>query len=104
VCRRWRESFEAFYSDMGPRPTSGHSIDRIDNDGDYEPGNCRWATRSEQQNNRRASRYISFNGKRMTVEQWAEYLGMSRDTLTKRLNNWSVERALTEPIDVKHRR
>jgi hypothetical protein len=56
VCNRWLESFENFYEDMGPKPTPYHSIDRINNDGNYEPSNCKWATKKEQQNNTRRNK------------------------------------------------
>lgn len=84
VCDRWRESFAAFISDMGPRPSLGHSIDRIDNGGNYEPGNCRWATRREQNSNRRDSVRITLNGDTRTRAEWSRALGVSHGTLYNR--------------------
>lgn len=84
VCLRWRESFENFLSDMGLRPSAGHSIDRIDCDGNYCPENCRWATASEQAFNKRHRR-LSLNGESLTVSQWSAKLGISRATLKWRI-------------------
>lgn len=98
VCERWRSSLHAFLADMGPRPSPVHSIERIDNDGDYEPGNCRWATQGEQANNRQVSRHVEFNGARKTVAQWAQEYGLGKSTLGRRLNlGWPIELALTKP-------
>ena len=71
VCDRWRDSFEAFYEDMGPRPTPEHSIERDDVNGNYEPGNCRWATLIEQHNNKRNNVYLTIDGETLTIGQWA---------------------------------
>ena len=99
VCQRWRDDFMNFLEDMGRRPSSDHSIDRIDNDGNYEPSNCRWATRSEQARNRRSSRFLEFGGRRITLAEWAEEIGIDKRTLHIRLKaGWSIERALTEPL------
>jgi hypothetical protein len=86
VCSRWTESFDNFYADMGPRPTNKHSIDRIDNDGPYSPDNCRWATQDIQMSNRRGNRHLTYNGKTLTITQWAKELGISRTTIRTRLN------------------
>jgi hypothetical protein len=69
VCDRWQTSFENFLADMGPRPSSRHTLDRIDNNGNYEPGNCRWATWKEQSRNKRNSIYVEFEGERITVDE-----------------------------------
>lgn len=96
VCERWR-TFENFRSDMGDRPT-GLEIDRINNDGNYEPGNCRWATIKQQCNNTRCNHKISYNGKTMNMVEWAELLKIPKSTLKNRIRRgWPIERALTTP-------
>jgi hypothetical protein len=98
VCERWSKSFEAFLEDMGPRP-DGCTIDRENNDGNYEPGNCRWANNREQQRNRRANRLVEWNGRIWCLTELAEELGIKPVTVFGRLNRgWSVEKALTHPI------
>lgn len=102
VCDRWRgpNGFANFLGDMGPRPSLRHSIDRFpDNDGNYEPGNCRWATMKEQCNNKSNNHIITFHGKTQTLTQWAEELGIHYATLEDRIRHqWPIERALTEPV------
>jgi hypothetical protein len=100
VCQRWRNSYESFFADMGPRPSPQHSIDRIDNDGNYEPGNCRWATTLEQGSNKSNNRLLTFDGQTLTIAQWARKLGIPVGTLNLRIShyNWPVERALTQPV------
>lgn len=98
VCERWRKSFDAFLTDMGPRPSQKHSIDRYPNqDGDYEPGNCRWATMKEQQNNRRNNRLLTLGERTQTMAQWAEELGITIYALFQRLHRgkMTVEEVLT---------
>ena len=98
VCERWLESFDAFYNDMGARPSPSHSIDRINTNGDYEPGNCRWATASIQANNRRDNIFLTFRGRRMSAAQWAEEIGVPHHVVYHRLKQgWSTERTLTQP-------
>lgn len=84
VCDRWLD-FELFLSDMGPRPTSTHTIDRINNDGHYCLENCRWATRAEQSNNKRNNHWIEFSGKRLTITQWSKETGVPTSTINSRL-------------------
>jgi len=106
ICQRWADSFEAFLEDMGPRPSLQHSIDRFpDNNGNYEPGNCRWATSKQQQRNRNITTLLSFRGESKPLTEWADLIGIRCSVIEKRLRiGWSVEKALTAPIDQKRGR
>ena len=85
VCDEWANSFDAFYSHVGEPPTAKHTLDRIDNNRGYEPGNVRWATRKQQSNNISTNVWIEFDGKKMTLAQWAEHLGLSYTAITTRM-------------------
>lgn len=99
VCDDWLDSFESFCSwSMANGYADKLSIDRIDNDGNYCPENCRWATREEQANNTRTNRFIDFNGEKHTIAEWSRINGISKAALYHRLERgWSVEDALTVP-------
>lgn len=104
VCERWR-SFEAFLADMGRRPSAAHSIDRINNDGNYEPGNCRWATQTEQSRNQRSNRMSTHNGQTKCTAEWAEASGIAYSTLKSRLlRGMSIEDAVSLSADRNDRR
>ena len=98
VCDRWRK-FENFLADMGERPLR-MTIERIDNNNGYFLDNCRYATQKEQCNNKRSNRYLTFNGKTQTISQWSDEIGISQNTIERRLNGygWTVEQALTKMI------
>lgn len=85
VCDEWRDSFKQFFADMGPRPSASHSIDRKDNDGNYEPGNCRWATPEEQASNKRSSVRVTAAGNR-SIKDLAEQAGISPSGMWMRVN------------------
>jgi hypothetical protein len=102
VCARWRESFENFLADVGRRPSSEHSIDRWpNNDGNYEPGNVRWATLEEQGRNRSVNRMLTLNGVTLCITEWSEKTGLPYHVIWGRLKlEWSDECALTVPLHI----
>ena len=99
VCERWLK-FENFFEDMG-MPLEGHSLDRIDNDGPYQKENCRWADKKTQCNNTRRNVFYEHDGKKQTISQWAEEVGIKQNTLLYRLaRGWPFERAIK---NIKHK-
>ena len=99
VCEAWN-SFESFFADMGKKPSDQHSLDRIDNNGNYEPGNVRWASRKEQIVNRRNALLVSYSGKSLSLDDWSKITGVRAATLWWRLycDGQSAEQALTTPL------
>ncbi len=96
VCERWM-TFRNFLQDMAPRPF-GKLLDRIDNDGNYEPGNCRWATRKEQNSNRRWCTYVLINGDKVTLKEACRIIGITYSGTRNRIRRgWSVVEALCVP-------
>lgn len=100
ICARW-DDFASFLSDMGPRPSPRHSIDRIDGDKGYSPDNCRWATPKQQARNVRTHPRFTYQDRTLTIAEWAEITGINTSTLYYRIvrMKWPIERALTEAIN-----
>ena len=105
VCDQWKTSFATFIADLGPRPSPRHTLERVDNDGNYEPSNCRWATRHEQMNNTRLTTRLTIDGVTRTVSEWACAVGISRKVLRNRIDmGWPVDSVLLSPPSHKKRR
>lgn len=99
ICERWQMSFENFFSDMGFPPTDKHTLERRNNDGNYCPENCEWATPRQQARNRVDNRKITYNGVTQCLAAWAAQAGLSSQRLQARIKeSWSIERALTTPV------
>lgn len=101
ICERWlgTTGFSHFLEDIGARPSPKHSLDRIDNNGNYEPSNCRWATRKEQANNKRSCRMVTIEGTTDTLSNWCRKQGISYNCVQARLRlGWDMVIALTKPV------
>lgn len=103
VCERW-DNFELFIEDMGCAPSAKHSIDRINNDGNYCPENCKWSSHEEQQSNTSKSRYIECRGETKTLSEWARVSGNSATTIHSRIRRgWDIEEAIYKISFKEHR-
>lgn len=99
LCERWSESFENFLADMGPRPSPKHTIDRINNDGNYEKANCRWATMQEQQNNKSSNEHIEYFGVRLTLAEAGRISHLKESAIRRRLKlGWTINNAMSAPL------
>lgn len=99
VCDRWQDNFLAFLEDMGRKPSPQHEIDRTNNDGHYEPGNCRWVLRKENDRNRRSNHLLTYRGETKPLIAWCDELNLPAGTVSKRLQaGWSDEKALSTPV------
>ena len=97
VCKRWLD-YSLFIWDLGKCP-DGWQIERVDNNGNYDPQNCRWATIAEQKRNTRQTRFLELNGERLCMRDWSNRMGFSKTTIHYRLlRGWSVEKAITTPL------
>ena len=95
VCTRWDESFTAFLEDMGEKPSPSHSLDRIDNSGNYSPENCKWVTWKEQQNNRRDNIALEIDGEFKSIPEWARESGVAEVTIRNRIRlGWPPKEAV----------
>ncbi len=105
VCDEWKDDFATFYAHVGPRPSPLHSIHRVENNKNYEPGNVVWATKEEQANLRSTSHFIEYRGQRKTIAQWAREVGLGERTIWYRLRHgWTTELALeTPPLKLKRK-
>lgn len=105
VCERWLASYEAFYQDMGRRPSIKHSIERLDNDLDYTPENCAWKTKKEQANNRSSNIVIELWGEKKNISEWYSITGIQRATLQKRYHaGWKSKDILITPVGTTNKR
>jgi hypothetical protein len=104
VCESWKRSFYAFAADMGHKP-EGATIERINNDGNYEPNNCRWATTQEQARNCRRNVKITYQGRTQCATDWGAELGINSHRILARLaRGWPIKAALTIPKQMNHSR